>query len=391
MTDVFYTLFFLLLPIALVSGFWIGRKSTIKSNSIEKSSIPSDYIKGLNFLLNEQPDKAVQVFIDLLEVNDATIETHLALGHLFRRRGEVNRAIQIHQNLIDRSSIEPEQRARAKYQLGQDYLSAGLLDRAEIVFNNLISEEPRTEAAMQRLIEIYQQEKDWVKAIEITKRLQSNSNHDYSIIIAHYYCEQAEQMIRYNESSKALKLAAKAMRIDSLCARASIIEAKLAVKATDFKAALNAYQRIEKQDSELLPEVIDDIILCYQQLDKYTDMRNYVYKVQSQYGGISLVLAWVEVLEKDSNTEAESFLMSYLKKRASVRAMDKLIDIKQIDSTGSAQENLNIIKGVTTQLLKIKSHFQCNSCGFSANIFHWQCPGCKGWNTIKSLHGVDGE
>ncbi len=390
MIDAIYTLF-LLLPIALVSGFFVGRQSTSQTNPAEKNIIPSDYIKGINFLLNEQPDKAVQVFIELLEVNDETVETHLALGHLFRRRGEVNRAIQIHQNLIDRSSIEPEQRARAKYQLGQDYLSAGLLDRAESLFNNLITEEPRTEAALQRLIEIYQQEKDWVKAIEITKRLQSNSNQDYSTIIAHYYCEQAEQMIRYNEPSKALKLVAKAIRTDSLCARASIIEANMAVKSKRFKAALDAYQRIENQDPELLPEVIDDIILCYQQLDKYSDMRNYVYKIQAQYGGISLVLAWVEVLENDSSKEAELFLMSYLKKRASVRAMDKLIDIKKIDSTGSAQENLNIIKDVTTQLLKIKSHYLCNSCGFPANIYHWQCPRCKGWNTIKSLHGVDGE
>ena len=386
MFETIYTLF-LLLPIAFISGFFTGRKKAHKSTIEEKNNIPSDYIKGLNFLLNEQPDKAVQVFIDLLEVNEETVETHLALGHLFRRRGEVDRAIRIHQNLIERTSLEPEQRARALYQLGQDYLSAGLLDRAESLFNNLIEEEPRTEAAMQRLIEIYQQEKDWVKAIEITKRLASNSKQDYSRIIAHYYCEQAEQLIRYNESNKALKLVTKAIRIDPLCARASIIEGQLATKTNNYNEALKAYQRIEQQDPELLQEVIQEIKFCYNQLEKYAEMRDYVFYLQNQYDGISLVLAWVDVLQKESLKSAEEFLMSYLKKRVSVRVIDKLIDIKLIDSTGTAQENLNFIKDMTTQLLKTKLHYQCNSCGFLANIYHWHCHGCNGWNTIKSVTG----
>ncbi|VAW93633.1 Lipopolysaccharide assembly protein LapB [hydrothermal vent metagenome] len=384
-------LLFLLLPVAFISGYFLGHKKPNNIKLDDKNIIPSDYIKGLNFLLNEQPDKAVQVFIDLLEVNEETVETHLALGHLFRRRGEVNRAIRIHQNLVERTSIEPEQRARAIYQLGQDYLSAGLLDRAEKLFNELMEQKPQTQAAMQRLIEIYQQEKDWAKAIEITKRLAMNTEQDYTKIIAHYYCEQAEQMLRYNEPNKAIKLTKKAIRVNTLCARASIIEGQVLVKMKKYKEALKAYQRVEHQNPELLPEVIEQIKQCYNQLDQNTKMRDYVFNVQSQYGGISLVLAWVDVLAKENSSSAEEFLIAYLKEKASVRAMDKLIDIKQIDSIGSAQDNLNIIKSVTTQLLKTKSHYQCHSCGFLANIYHWQCPSCKGWDTIESLHWVDGE
>jgi len=385
----FIYILFLLLPVAFVSGYFLGRRNSVSTKN--ENNIPSDYIKGLNFLLNEQPDKAVQVFIELLEVNKETVETHLALGHLFRRRGEVDRAIRIHQNLIERSSIEPEQRARAIYQLGQDYLSAGLLDRAEDLFSNLIENEPRTEAAMQRLIEIYHQEKDWIKAIDITKRLASNSKKNYSKIIAHYYCEQADQMLRYNEQNKALKLLLKAIRVDPKCSRASIIEGQIAIKGKEYSNALVSFQRIEHQDHELLPEVINDIILCYKNLNLYQEMRNYVFNLQEKYGGTSLVLAWVDVLQQESSDKAEDFLRSYLKKRASVRAMDKLIDIKQVDSSGDTHENLNIIKDVTTQLLKSKPNYQCHVCGFPANIYHWQCPGCKGWDTIKSLHGVDGE
>ncbi len=384
MFNVIY-IFFLLLPVAFISGYFLGCKKTNSAIIDDKNFIPSDYIKGLNFLLNEQPDKAVQVFIELLEVNEETVETHLALGHLFRRRGEVSRAIRIHQNLVERTSIEPELRARAIYQLGQDYLSAGLLDRAELLFNELMEQEPQTQAAMQRLIEIYQQEKDWVKAIEITKRLAINTEQDYSKVIAHYYCEQAEQMLRYNEPSKAIKFAKKAIRVDSFCARASIIEGQALVKMNKYKEALKAYQCVEHQIPELLPEVIDDIKYCYTELEQFVKMRDYVFNLQSQYGGVSLVLAWVDVLCKESSASAEAFLTSYLKNRASVHAMDKLIDIKLIDSIGAAQDNLNIIKDVTTQLLESKPHYQCHSCGFPANIHHWQCPGCKGWDTIKSV------
>jgi len=373
----------LLLPVAILSGYLLGER---KSKSIKKTNtvFPGDYIKGLNFLFNEQPDKAVEVFIDLLEVNEETVETHLALGHLFRRRGEVERAIRIHQNLIERSTIEPEQRAQALYQLGQDYLSAGLLDRAEDLFNKLIEQEPQTEAAMQRLIEIYQQEKDWRKAIDITKRLALHSKIDYSSFIAHYYCEQAEQMIRYNEPAKALKLSSKATRIDPLCARASIIAGQIALKKQRYDDALDAYQNVEKQNPELLSEIIDDIIFCYRKLNLKSELHEYINKLQSHYGGLSLILAWVDVLQYENNDDAEQFLVNYLKQSTSIRALDKLIEIKKIESTGKAQENFRILKDVTTQLLEHKQNYQCQSCGFLANIFHWQCPGCKAWATIKS-------
>ena len=187
---------FLLLPLAVLSGWWIGRKSVIKSHVGSPIGIPSDYLKGLNFLLNEQPDKAIEIFIQLLEVNTDTVETHLALGSLFRRRGEVDRAIRIHQNLIARPTLNQEQRAQALYDLGQDYMRAGLFDRAETLFSELIDSGPHTESALRQLIDIYQQEKDWAKAIETARRVELKTGTKLSGLIAHYYCEQAENMMK---------------------------------------------------------------------------------------------------------------------------------------------------------------------------------------------------
>ncbi|VAW95435.1 Lipopolysaccharide assembly protein LapB [hydrothermal vent metagenome] len=383
---------FLLLPLAVLSGWWIGRKSAIKKQAGSSIGIPSDYLKGLNFLLNEQPDKAIEIFIQLLEVNTDTVETHLALGSLFRRRGEVDRAIRIHQNLIARPTLSQEQRAQALYDLGQDYMRAGLFDRAETLFSELIDSGPHTESALRQLIDIYQQEKDWAKAIETARRVEIKTGAKLSALIAHYYCEQAENLMKQGETSKALKMLKRAESEDNACPRISMLEGDINKQLGDFKAAIKAYRRLENQDADYLPEIIKPLQECYEAQGQTDDMQAYLQKVIQRNDSITIMLKLAEIIkQKQGELTSADFIAEHLKMKPSVRGMDKLIELNLEQSTQSVKDKLLVLKDVTEQLLKSKSKYNCHVCGFSGFTLHWQCPSCKKWGTIKPIQGVEGD
>ena len=247
---------FLLLPVAAISGWVAGRRSKPDVQDARQNTISPIYLKGLNYLLNEQPDKAIDVFIKLLEVDSDTIETHLALGSLFRRRGEVDRAIRIHQNLIARPSLTKEQRSQSLFELGQDYLRAGLLDRAEALFSDLIVSAPHTEVALNYLIDIYQQEKDWEKAIETARRIEVKTGNKQYMRVAHYYCELAEQAIQKGDKIRAHKLVKKALNTNKNSVRASLLDGKLEIQNGNDKTAIKSLRRVEQQDISYLGEAI---------------------------------------------------------------------------------------------------------------------------------------
>src|SRR5215210_1655972 len=180
----------LALPLFFVLG-WLAARIDIKQLVSESRALPMSYFKGLNFLLNEQPDKAIEAFIEVVKVDPQTVELHFALGNLFRRRGEVERAIRMHQNLADRTDLATEQRVTALYELAQDYLKAGLLDRAEEMFLKLQGS-PYEQTALKFLLEIYEQEKDWLKAIDISKKMDSVTGQSSQREIAHFFCEMAQ-------------------------------------------------------------------------------------------------------------------------------------------------------------------------------------------------------
>lgn len=387
------TLFlFLLLPVAALSGWLLGRRDKPQTNRRPGHELPLGYIKGLNYLLDEQPDKAIDVFIQMLDVNSETVETHLALGSLFRRRGEVDRAIRIHQNLIARPTLNTEQRMQALNELGQDYMRAGLLDRAEALYVELVESGPHTINALQQLIDIYQQEKDWEKAIESARKLAFRTGKSRDNVIAHYYCELAEQALRVNEPHKALKLVKKALATDHRCARASILEGDIEYQQGDIKSALRAYRRVEDQDAEYIPEILEQLTRCYRDANRVDEMIQYLREILARQGGISVMLTLAELLrEREGDTAAAEFIATQLERRPSVRGMDRLIDLALQLIRGPGQEKLEVLKKVTTQLLVNNPVYKCDVCGFTGKTLHWQCPGCKSWNTVKPIQGVEGE
>lgn len=382
---------FLLLPVAALSGWIIGRRG-IKDNKTGCRDIPLDYLKGLNFLLDEQPDKAIDLFIHMLEVNNDTVETHLALGSLFRRRGEVDRAIRIHQNLIARPTLLPAQRSHALFELGQDYMRAGLFDRAETLFGELVDSHPHSEHSLENLLDIYQQEKDWDKAIQIAQRIEVKTGKSFDTLIAHFYCEKADIAIKQGEPVRAGKLIKKALSADKNCVRASLIEGKLEHEAGNHATAIKALKRVEQQDSEFLPEIIGPLMHCYKQLNKPEEMLQYLREILSRHDAISIMLVLADLLQHYQGDDvAEIFIEDFLTHRPSLRGVDRLIEINIKHASETIKDKLIILKSVTEQLLDDKSVYSCHVCGFNGKTLHWQCPGCKNWNSVKPIHGVEGE
>lgn len=383
---------FLLLPVAAVSGWVAGRRGRPETQEQTASPISPVYLKGLNYLLNEQPDKAIDVFIQLLEVDSETIETHLALGSLFRRRGEVDRAIRIHQNLIARPSLNKEQRSQALFELGQDYLRAGLLDRAESLFSDLITSSPHTEVALNYLIDIYQQERDWDKAIETARRIEVKTGNSQAARVAHYYCELAEQAIQSGDKAQAHKLTKRALATNKNSVRASLLEGRLEIMAGNDKAAIKALRRVEHQDMTYLGEAIPLLVECYQRQDRMDELMEYLEQLMSQQQTMSAALVLSEQIQRQyGETEAINFVTDSLQKYPSVKLLDRLLELNIKQTTEPLRDKLQILKAATAKLLSHKAVYQCNLCGFSSRQLYWQCPGCRTWESLKPIHGIEGE
>ena len=383
----------LLLPVAAASGWFVARRTAARNNTNGSSNgLRSDYFKGINYLLNEQPDKAIEVFIKVLEVDSETVETHLALGNLYRRRGEVDRAIRIHQNLMARESLSGEQRNEALLELGQDYLSAGLLDRAEDLFQELADTDRYRVQALRQLIDIYEQEKDWEKAVLSARKLEKVTGNQLGGVVAHYHCELADKEWQAGDLGAALKAVQKALDAHRGCVRASLLEGDVLRQKQDYERAIRAYQRVEDQNPDYLPETVERIHACFNALGRPDDMDSYLSRLMDRYGWITATLALAEIKEKQQGANAAiTFMANQLKRRTSVRGLDRLLRLEIEEADEGSAQHLHILKDVTSELLEGRPVYKCVHCGFPAKSLHWQCPSCKHWNTVLPIQGVEGE
>jgi len=384
------TLFWLLLPVAAFSGWYLRGKSNDEGNRLDQFS--TNYFRGLNYLLNEQQDKAIEVFLKIAEVDTNTVETHLALGNLFRRRGEVDRAIRFHQNLVQREELSPEQRTQATLELGEDFMRAGLLDRAEKLFSQLADKKGYSPSALSHLVSIYQQERDWHKCIEHAEKLHRNSKRDMCPVIAQFYCEMAESALENKQIETARGHLKKALKTDPSCVRASMIEGDIAFKQADYSSAVKAYTRVEQQDLDYIPDVLDRLLKTFAAKGDSEAADHFLNRMVERYQGISPVLALASRIEKlEGRRAAAKFIGEQLRKRPSVRGLEYLIGLNMSDSEGQARNDLIILRDLTNKLLAGKPVYRCNHCGFGARSHHWQCPSCKTWNSVKPIHGVSAE
>ena len=377
--------FFLLLPLAALSGWVIGRRGGERHSDSQVSKLSTTYFRGLNYLLNEQPDKAIELFLHIAELDKETFETQVALGHLFRRRGEVDRAIRLHQALVERRDLSDAQKVQALLALGEDYMRSGLLDRAETVFSDLAKIDQRAPQALKHLIGIYQAERDWAKAIENATRFEAATGEPMGKLIAQFECELAERERASGDTQAARASITRAYAADSTSVRAGLIEGRIEVDAGNDAAAIRAFERAARHDPDYLPEILPQLLPCYERVGDSPGARAFLSEMTEHYRGISPVLALTQLVETEEGIgAARAYLAQQLKDRPSVRGEAALIDLtlaEQADSTATLQD----LKHITDQLLVRNPSYRCSRCGFGARSHHWQCPSCKEWGTIKPL------
>ena len=387
-----YEVLLLLLPVAAASGWFIGRYTNRDSSQHSRTNFPRDYFKGLNYLLNEQPDKAVDLFVKVLEVDSETVETHLALGNLFRRRGEVDRAIRIHQNLIARPSLAKQHRVQALLALGRDYQRAGVLDRAERLFLQVVESGEYVPASLRYLLDIYQQQKNWDLAIATARKFEAVTNEVIPVNIAHYYCELAGEASAKENTELARRYLKDAMAIDKSCVRASLLLGEIESQAGNIKSAIRIYKQIKQQDPEYLSETLSPLVQCYENLNEESELMDYLWQCLKEYPRISIALVIAERLQiTQGDHVAVEFLIEQLHRRSSLRGMKRLIQLQFLTAEGQAQQNLAMLQDLTASLLKNKPVYQCRQCGLNGSVLYWHCPGCKNWGTVKPIHGVEGD
>ncbi|MBO9664514.1 lipopolysaccharide assembly protein LapB [Dokdonella sp.] len=385
-------LLFLLLPVAAFSGWMLGRRGGERTSGARVSELSTSYFRGLNYLLNEQQDKAIEVFLKLAEINRDTVETHLALGNLFRRRGEVDRAIRVHQHLIARPNLSQEEKTIALLELGEDYMRAGLLDRAETLFTDLVAMDALAPSALKHLIAIYQHERDWNKAIEHARRLEQLTGESQGATIAQFYCELAEQARAHGAHEEARERVADAFAAQADCVRASMIEGHIESSAGHFDAAIRAFERVAEQDVDYVPEILSPLLDCYARAQQMQRAERFLLDITERYQGVSPVLALAKLYATTrGEAAAVEFLNRILRQRPSVRALMALIDVNLHTASGDARDNFLILRDLTHKLVEGKAMYRCNRCGFGAKAHHWQCPSCKSWGSVRPIHGVVGE
>ncbi|MBA3660486.1 MAG: lipopolysaccharide assembly protein LapB [Gammaproteobacteria bacterium] len=379
-------LFILLLFVAWL----IGYRSRPSAVPTRKVNLPKDYLIGLNFLLNEETDKAVDIFIKMLEVDSDTVETHLAVGKLFRRRGEVDRAIRIHQNLIARPQLEKVYREQSLYELGQDYLSAGMLDRAERIFLELVNSKSHSPQALKTLIDIYQQEKDWQHAVEIAIKYENVTRQSMQPVIAHYYCELAEIAFHKNQQDLALEHLERAVVADRGCVRASLLSAKVYMAKQDFKTASKHLKKIKDQNPDYLSEAIDLLACCYESMGQGEELVSYLKRLMNEHPRIPIVLILAERIRKwKGDKVAASFVADYVRRYPSLRGIYLFINLYISNAEGRARDDLGILQNLMKKILADKPEYRCASCGFSGKSLHWQCPGCRHWSSMLPIHTTE--
>ena len=384
----------LLFFVAIVIGYIMGRRDGRRRRVRREEALSRDYIRGLNYFLNEQPDKAIEIFVKSLAVSEHTLETHLALARVFRRRGELDRATLIHSNLLDHPQLPPAARDDVQLELAQDFLSAGMLDRAEEILHKLLDRGSRhDDTVMRLLISVFEQERDWHSAISIADRLmQKQGSHDNSIapVLAQYHCELAERLLAQQESNAARRSLRRALQLDSRCVRASLLQGQLEMADGHWEAALRALRRIRRQDAEVFDEVLDDLERCYQELDRAEQFTQYLGRLIVEAPSTAIVIKLAERLRQQFGDRAASlFIADHVKAHPTVRGFKQILDMQSRLAEQDAQEPLAVLRQLADQLLQQQTHYQCSDCGFEARRRHWQCPSCKHWGTVKSRNRQD--
>lgn len=361
---------------------WVAARIDIKHIVSESKQLPESYFKGLNFLLNQQPEKAIEAFTEAAQTNSETVELHFTLGGLFRRRGEVDRAITLHQALVDRPDLGREQRLVAQFELGQDFLKAGLLDRAETVFTAL-QETHYAEPALRFLMDIYVQEKEWRQAIAIAQRLAQFSNSPYQIAISHFFCELAVADAVIGKFDGARQLLEEALTANRRNVRASLLLGEFAAAQNLHAEALDLWRKVEAQQPDYLALVAEKMLASFKALDQEAEGLGLMKYYLANYASIDLLnVAYQAALESEGMEAANQLVREELRRHPTLQGFEKLLEALLFEVPVEKRQDVQIFKDLIHQHSYRLAYYQCSNCGFKARQFFWHCPACLAWETF---------
>lgn len=386
-------LLFLLLPVAAGYGWVMGRNSVRQAQRKQSSILSKHYYRGLNFLLSDEPDKAVDTLIKMIDLDSDTVETHIAMGKFFRHRGELDRAIRVHQNLVSKEEISASQRESALKELGRDYVLAGFLERAENAFLQLLNSEKHLDEAQSQLFNIYQTTKEWGRAIELAENMinAGGYNDELCARVAHFYCEQALIEWRKDNLSAAEDYLKQATKVDEKAVRPWLMLGELAIENEQYEVAITHLSQVPLRDITWLSEAIPLIETCSEKLadERYLNDILDLYWQQCA----TAYLAKVKLVAKDeSAVKAAELLLGQLRKHPTMKGFKTLMGlyIEQQQDENSTN-SLRLLKELVEDQIKQRPKYRCHSCGFSGSQLHWLCPSCKKWGVVKPIKGLDGE
>lgn len=361
---------------------WLAARIDIKQVVIESRTVPNSYFRGLNFLLNEQPDKALDAFLEVVKLDPETIDLHFTLGALFRKRGELDRAIRIHENLLERETLAEEDRLKALVELGQDYLKAGLLDRSEEVFIRLL-ETPYAGQARRLLLEIYVQEKDWPKAIQAASELETQSARPMNAEIAHFHCELAALAMVKSDYADAQKHLDEALAIHRQCTRANIMLGDLQAGRGDHEAALATWRMIEAQGPAHMVLVVDRMLENFKKLGRLEEGLEWLKGLLTRHPSLDMFnTLYHAVMEAHGAEAAYQLARDELRRNPSLHALERLAEAELITAPENRREVIQNAKSLIQRHVQRLTRYHCASCGFKASQFFWRCPACGRWDSF---------
>jgi lipopolysaccharide biosynthesis regulator YciM len=365
---------------------WLAARVDIRHLVRDSRALPNSYFKGLNFLLNEQPDKAIEAFIEVVKVDPETVELHFALGSLFRRRGEYDRAIRMHQHLLERADLGVEQRSAALFELGQDYLKAGILDRAEDVFQKL-SDGAQTGAqageSRRYLLEIYQQEKDWDKATAMAQRLEKETGESRAKELAHFLCERAAVEATHSRPDSARRHLESALEANRKSVRASLQLGDLEKGYGSLDLAIEHWKRIESQNPAYLALAAQRLLEAYREKGRLEEGLTLLAGYLERYPSLDLLDAVFQTtLESKGPEAAYKLVRDELRRNPTLLGLDRLLEAQIVGAEKpERRHDLELVRSLVHSHTRRLARYRCESCGFKARQFHWVCPACGGWET----------
>lgn len=391
-------LLFLLLPLAAAYGWYMGHRSAKKDQEDVSNKLSRDYVTGVNFLLSKQTEKAVDLFLDMLQKqeaeneieSDSQFEAELTLGNLFRSRGEVDRALRIHQALDRSPNYTFEQKLLAKQQLAKDFLAVGFFDRAENLYITLVDEPEFAEGALQQLAVIYQKMKEWKKAINVAEKLAKISPKEDDIELAQYYCEYVKTLPPDSKENPQ-EILYRALQVSPSCVRASMLLADLFVQQQNYESAVKILENVLNQNPDYVGEILSQLKLCYQKLEQLDNFELFLIRATQEHKNSSVELALADLIaEKDGHSAAQTKIYQQLTRNPSMFLFHRFIQY-QIDDAedGRGKESLVLLHKLVGERIKQSFGYHCVNCGYKSHKLIWCCPSCRQWEKIKPSTGTE--